>query len=100
VILQSANVCPNCRKHLRFDPEAAKVATAAATFSPLRVEGSVRHPDTGEAWEYSVVVSIRNEKGEEITRQIVGVGALGPGEGRTFSISVDVVTPHPRPVDA
>jgi hypothetical protein len=85
---------------LRFDPEAAKVAAAAATFTPLRVEGSVRHPDAGEAWEYSVMVSIRNEHGEEVSRHIVGVGALAPGEARTFSISVDVVTPHTRPVDA
>jgi hypothetical protein len=85
---------------LRFDPEAAKVAAAAATFTPLRVEGSVRHPDAGEAWEYSVMVSIRNERGEEVSRQIVGVGALEPGEARTFAISVDVVTPHARPVDA
>ena len=85
---------------MRFDPEAAKVAAAAATFTPLRVEGSVRHPDAGEAWEYSVMVSIRNERGEEISRNIVGVGALAPGEGRTFTISVDVVTPHTRPVDA
>jgi hypothetical protein len=100
VILQSANVCPSCRKHLRFDPEAAKVAAAAATFIPLRVEGAVRHPDAGEAWEYSVVVSIRNEQGEEVTRQIVGVGALDPGEARTFTVSVEVVTPHSKPVDA
>ena len=67
---------------------------AAATFSPLRVEGSIRHPDAGEAWEYSVVVSIRNERGEELSRQIVGVGALDPGEARTFTFSVDVLTPH------
>lgn len=100
VILQSANVCPNCRKHLRFDPEAVKAAVAAATFSPLRVEGSIRHPDAGEAWEYSVAVSIRNERGEELSRQIVGVGALDPGEARTFTFSVDVLTPHARPVDA
>jgi hypothetical protein len=78
---------------LRFDPEAAKVAAAAATFTPLRVEGSIRHPDAGEAWEYSVVVSIRNERGEEVSRQIVGVGAMDPGESRSFSFSVDVVTP-------
>jgi hypothetical protein len=100
VILQSANVCPSCRKHLRFDPEAAKVAAAAATFTPLRVEGSIRHPDAGEAWEYSVVVSIRNERGEEVTRQIVGVGALDPGEARTFTFSVDVVTPQKKAVEA
>jgi hypothetical protein len=81
-------VCPSCRKHLRFVG-----AEAQPTFSPLRVEGTVRHPNVGEAWEYSVAISIKNDKGEEVGRQIVGVGALQPGEGRTFSFSVDVFTP-------
>lgn len=89
VVLASAPVCPSCRKHLRFVPGAE----AQPTFSPLRVEGTVRHPNVGEAWEYSVAISIKNDKGEEVGRQIVGVGALHPGEGRTFSFSVDVFTP-------
>ena len=89
VILASAAVCPSCRKHLRFAPGAE----AQPTFSPLRVDGSIRHPNVGEAWEYSVTISIRNDRGEEVGRQIVGVGALHPGEGRTFSFSVDVFTP-------
>jgi len=88
VILASAAVCPSCRKHLRFVG-----AEAQPTFSPLRVEGTVRHPSVGEAWEYSVAISIKNDKGEEVGRQIVGVGALQPGEGRTFTFSVDVFTP-------
>jgi hypothetical protein len=57
------------------------------------VEGAIRHPNVGEAWEYSVTISIRNDKGEEVGRQIVGVGALHAGEGRTFTFSVDVFTP-------
>jgi hypothetical protein len=48
----------------------------------------------GEAWEYSVVISIKNDKGEEVGRQIVGVGALQPGEGRSFTFSVDVFAPQ------
>ena len=90
VILASATACPSCRKHLRFTPGAE----AQPTFSPLRVDGTVRHPNVGEAWEYSVVISIKNDKGEEVGRQIVGVGALQPGEGRTFSFSVDVFAPQ------
>jgi len=90
VILASATVCPSCRKHLRFEPGAE----AQPTFTPLRVEGAIRHPNKGEAWEYSVVISIKNDKGEEVGRQIVGVGALQPGEGRTFSFSVDVFAPQ------
>jgi hypothetical protein len=57
------------------------------------VEGSIRHPAVGEAWEYSALVTITNDKGEEIGRHIVGVGALQPGEGRTFSFSVEVFAP-------
>jgi hypothetical protein len=47
----------------------------------------------GEAWEYSMMLTIRNERGEEIARQQVGVGALQPAEQRTFTLSVDVFTP-------
>ena len=83
-------MCPSCRKHLRFAPGAE----AQPTFSPLRVDGSIRHPNVGEAWEYSVTISIRNDRGEEVGRQIVGVGALQPCEGRTFSFSVDVFAPN------
>ena len=67
------------------------------TFSPLRVDGSIRHPNVGESWEYSVLVTISNDKGEEIGRQIVGVGALNPGEGRTFSFAVEVFKPNMAP---
>jgi hypothetical protein len=58
------------------------------------VEGSIRHPDAGEAWEYSVVVTISNDRGEEVGRQVVGVGALQPGEERTFTFSVEMFAPN------
>ena len=90
-ILESASVCPACRHHLRFNPAAAE--RELPSFSPLRVEGTIRHPNVGEAWEYSVSLSIRNERGEEITRQVVGVGALRSAEQRTFTFAVDVFTP-------
>ena len=63
------------------------------TFSPLRVEGSIRHPNAGEAWEYAVMISIANDRGEEVARQIVGVGAIQPGEQRKFTFAVQVFTP-------
>ena len=88
-ILESASVCPACKHHLRFDPEVAK-RTAQATSSALRVEGTIRHPSDGEAWEYSMVLSIRNDRDEEIDRKIVGVGAMHPGEARTFTLTVEV----------
>ena len=90
-ILESASVCPACKHHLRFDPGAAQRVQPG--FSPLRVEGTIRHPPGGEAWEYSVMVSIRNDRGEEVARHVVGVGALQPEEQRTFSLAVEVFTP-------
>jgi hypothetical protein len=92
-ILESASICPACQHHLRFDPKAIAERRAQATFSPLRVEGSFRHPAEGDAWEYSVVISIRNDRGEELARKVVGVGALQGGEGRTVTLSVDVFAP-------
>ncbi len=40
-----------------------------------------------------MILSIRNEKGEEVARQLVGVGALSAKERRTFTLSVEVFTP-------
>jgi len=90
-ILESASICPVCQHHLRFDPGAAK--RALPSFVPLRVEGTIRHPSAGEPWEYAVMLSIRNDSGEEIARQIIGVGALHPSERRTFTLAVEVFTP-------
>jgi hypothetical protein len=90
-ILESASVCPGCQHHLRFDPKST--CRSWTSSCPLRVEGTLRHRTGGEPWEYSVVLAIRDEKGEEIARQVVGVGALKPAEERTFSLAVEVLTP-------
>src|SRR5215470_16772457 len=92
VILESLTICPGCMHHLRFDSEAAKRQVAANT--ALRVEGVIRHPPLEEAWEYYVVIAIRNDRGEEVTRQVVNVGALQPAEKRTFALSVEVLPPQ------
>jgi hypothetical protein len=89
VILRSAAVCPSCKKHLRYAPDAS----VQPTFVPLRVAGAIRHPEAGEAWEYAVTVTITDDRGREVARQIVGVGALEPGEERTFTFAVEVFTP-------
>ncbi len=94
IILESASVCPSCKHHLRFDPGAAQ--RAQPSLVPLRVVGTIKHPPVGEPWEYSVMVSIRNEKGEEINRKVVGVGALQPAEQRTFTLAVEVFKPEGR----
>ena len=57
-ILESANVCPSCRHHLRFDPDAAQSAQLRSV--PLRVEGTIKPPPGDNALEYSVVLTIRN----------------------------------------
>jgi hypothetical protein len=37
-----------------------------------------------------VVISIRNQRGAEVTRKVIDVGALDPDESRTVTLSVDV----------
>ncbi|MBL8263468.1 MAG: hypothetical protein JNM58_13675 [Xanthomonadaceae bacterium] len=86
-ILESATICPACKHYLRFDGDA-NAATPLQV--PLQVEGTIRHPAEGEPWEYSVVIAIRDERGNEIARQVVGVGALHAGDERTVSLSVEV----------
>jgi hypothetical protein len=92
-ILESASVCPACRHYLRIDAGAvdAAEATLVPALVPLRIEGSIRHPADGEPWEYTVVVSIRNDRGEEIAHKLIGVGALDPNEQCTFTMSVEAV---------
>ena len=90
IILESAAVCPACKHHLRYGaPPIAGDTQAAVT--PLRVEGSFRNTQ-GSAWEYSMVLTIRNERGEEIARRLVGVGAMQPDEQRTFTLSVEMTS--------
>ena len=93
-ILESAAVCPACRHYLRFEPMAEAPPEPALT--PLRIEGSIRHPADGEPWEYTVVVSIRNDRGEEIAHKLIGVGAINPNEHRTFTLSVEVASAKPK----
>ena len=57
----------------------------------MRIEGSIRHTSRDESCEYVVVISITNERGEKIARQVVGVGALQPGEKHKYSFSVDLM---------
>ena len=40
-----------------------------------------------------MLLTIKNEKGEEIARQMIGVGTLNPEERRTFTLSVEVSKP-------
>jgi hypothetical protein len=91
-ILESASICPACRHRLRFDPGLE--SQPSPSFSALQIEGTIHHPPGHGVWEYSVVLSIRNERGEEVARQVVGVGALKDNDQRSFSLAVDVYTPE------
>jgi hypothetical protein len=57
------------------------------------VEGTVRHPPSEGAWEYSVLIEIHDERGGEVARRVVGVGALRSGESRRFTLRVEVLVP-------
>lgn len=97
-ILESHSICPGCHHHLRFDSQAAQRQLAART--ALRVEGTIRGAVLEEPAEYCLVLSVRNDRGEEVTRQVVSVGALQAGEKRTFSVAVDLLPAAVRAVPA
>jgi hypothetical protein len=89
-ILESATVCPACRHHLRFNP-GGQTASAPAT-SVFRVEGVIENSETTHC-EYAVVVAVSDERGAEIARKVVNVGALAPGERRACLVSIDLFKP-------
>ncbi|WJI17348.1 hypothetical protein MWN52_08970 [Pseudoxanthomonas winnipegensis] len=94
MILETAAVCPSCKHHLRFDDSATAARREVQRVVPLMVQGTVNHPaDAATAYEYTAVMVISDEQGREIDRHVVGVGALRPGEQRTFSLAVEMF-PH------
>ena len=92
-ILESASICPACRHHLRFVP-GEEEERAPASLSPLHVEGTIRHPREGEPWEYSIVVTVRDEKGAVVARHVMGVGVMRAMDERTFTLAVEMFTPE------
>ena len=92
-ILRSAVTCPVCHRHLRFDA-VTTAAPTGRTVCPFTVDGTMRHPGTDTPWEYSVIIEIHDGGGETLTRRIVGVGALGPGDIRRFTLRVEVLVPE------
>ena len=88
-VLASAGVCPACQHHLRYSAPVAAVAPTG--YAALQIEGTVRHKQVDEPCEFCVVLSIADEHGEPLTRQVVGVGVLQPAEARQFSVSVNLM---------
>src|SRR5436190_22202405 len=85
MILQRPAICPACRHTLRFDggkTTAAKPALEPAA-EPLRLEATLRQPEEGSGCEYCLVLTVTNDRGEELTRQVISVGSLKPAEART-----------------
>lgn len=89
IILESAPVCPACRHHLRFGVAGAGPDAAPGEVA-FRVEGSVAHPAGEPPREYSVVVALRNARGQEIARKVVGVGALEAGDALSLEVSLEL----------
>lgn len=87
-ILESASVCPACRGHLRYDE--ASILREKSKIVPLGIEGTLVPPAGDNAYEYAMVLTIRNERGEEVNRQVIGVGALYPGDERSFTLQVEM----------
>jgi hypothetical protein len=88
-VLASASICPACQHHLRFNLPSAPAAPNG--YAALQIEGTVRHKQPEEACEFCVVLSIADENGKQISRQVVGVGVLQPEEMRRFNVSVNLL---------
>ena len=87
-ILETASVCPACRGHLRYDE--ASIQREKTKVTPLQIEGTLTPPNGDNVFEYSMVLSIRDERGKEINRQVIGVGALHPDDVRSFTLQVEM----------
>ena len=84
-ILASAAVCPGCKGHLRFDNKD----TGPAVKPAWQVEGTLQPEHRDSTTEYSIVIAVRNERNEEVARQVVNVGALQGSDRRTFTLSIE-----------
>jgi len=84
-ILASASVCPGCKGHLRFD----KPKGAPAPKPAWRVEGSFTAERPDGAMEYCILISVRDERNEEIARHVVNVGTLEGDAKRTFTLTIE-----------
>jgi hypothetical protein len=89
-VLESAAICPGCRHHLRFGG-AGHALEAGEGYCALSVDGTIAHTPASEPCEYCVVLEVRNDRGEPMARQVVGVGVLQSGETRRLNVSVEML---------
>jgi len=92
-ILESSAVCPACRHHLRFESRK-DVQSEAAGQVALKVSGNVSRKTTEGPGEYAVVVVIRDAKGAELARKVIGVGGLAAGDERQVELTVEMFDPQ------
>jgi len=88
-VLESAAVCPGCHHHLRFG--GSGTPSPDETYSALSLDGTISHRGSDKPCEYCIVVDVRSERGETLVRQVVGVGALQPGDLRRVNVSIDMM---------
>jgi len=89
-VLESAAICPGCRHHLRFSGNGHALE-AGEGYCALSVDGTIAHTQTSEPCEYCVVLDVRNARGEQLARKVVGVGVLQSGEVRRLNVSVEML---------
>jgi hypothetical protein len=89
-VLESAAVCPGCKHHLRFGG-THHALEAGEGYCALSVDGTIAHTQASEPCEYCVVLEVRDDKGEQLTRQVVGVGVLQTGERRRLNVLVEML---------
>ncbi|MEO5565622.1 MAG: hypothetical protein ABIR05_03045 [Luteimonas sp.] len=94
-ILESATACPACHGHLRYDE--ASIQREKAKITQLQIDGTLVAPPGDATFEYAMVLSIRNERGEEVNRQVIGVGAIHPDEERRFTLQVEMTAASGKP---
>lgn len=93
MILASAAVCPKCQHHLRFEASSPGAPKSAPTATAFHLEGTVRNDGPAPLREYMVVVTVRNEAGEVLGREVVNVGSIKAGDQRSVTLSVEYPLP-------
>ncbi len=102
---QDAHAVPTARRSSSKVRASARAASTICASVPTRswwrprnalhIEGRIKHPRLKSRGSTPWSVYVRNEKGEEVARHVINVGALAKSEERTVSLSVDVMPPRP-----
>lgn len=70
---------------MRFD----KPRGGAEPKASWRVEGTFTAERPADPMEYCMVVSVRDERNEEVARHVVNVGTLVGDQRRSFTLSIE-----------